>query len=80
MSYPQKWITNEDKPRRITAVGRAAIDPDCVVAYLDSDKQRKRPLWLIDGGSTDKEVVTVVGLHEGLPGDTPKVRAFRLSP
>lgn len=75
--YPQSWMTIEDKPRRLVAKGRSAVDPDVVVAYLVSDKSENDPLWLNDGGNKDKEVVTVIGLRKS--SDGKHVRAVRVS-
>lgn len=81
--YPRHFMTNEDAPRRMIAIGRSGIDPDVVVAYLDSDKKREKTLWLIDGGNPEKEVVTVIGLDDekALPGTStkPRIRAIRLA-
>lgn len=41
----EHWVTCEDKPRLLRVAGTAAIDPDCLVAYLEnSDKG----LWIVE--------------------------------
>lgn len=40
------WHTIETSPRRLIVSGIAAIDPDCLVAYLD--EADAKPLWIVE--------------------------------
>lgn len=60
MKYARIWITDEIPVRCLTVQGRSAIDPDCLVAYVEgSDK----PLWIIDDGSPQTKRAAVCGLE-----------------
>jgi hypothetical protein len=45
MSEPEIWLTDEEPPRRLRVLGVAAVDPDCLVAYLEGSKQA---LWIVE--------------------------------
>lgn len=45
---PDGYFTKEAHPRTLIVAGRSSIDPDCLVAYLESDTERKRPLWIVE--------------------------------
>ena len=72
MTFPRRWMTAEEPPRRLTAKGVSGVDPDCLVAYLDGDDH---PLWMVWNGDPRKETATVVGW----PGDERRmVTAIRV--
>lgn len=49
MSDDTTWLTIEEIPRRLIISGRSAIDPDVLVAHLESEPEGKA-LWIVDGG------------------------------
>jgi hypothetical protein len=57
----QTWITLEQVPRRLTVKGRAQMDPDCLVAYIEGSAE---PLWIVDDGAkTDRCFVIGLGVR-----------------
>lgn len=62
------WITDETPARCLIVKGRSALDPDCLVAYVEGGT---KPLWIVDDG-IQKDGAYVCGLDG-------KVRARRVS-
>lgn len=57
------WRTLEPIPRKLEVKGISAVDPDCLVAYLDQDN---RPLWIVESS----------GLVCGLQTETYPFRVY----
>jgi hypothetical protein len=57
------WRTREPIPRKLEVKGISAVDPDCLVAYLDG---QGRPLWIVESS----------GLVVGLSAETYPFRVY----
>lgn len=44
------WVTIEIPPRALFVKGRSAVDPDCLVAYVEG--QPDKSVWIVDDGRT----------------------------
>jgi hypothetical protein len=59
------WVTLEAHPRRLIVKGRSAIDPDCLVAYLDDGTEQ--PLWIVQNASlTERCYVAGLDVHASM--------------
>lgn len=60
LTFPQKWMTIEDHPRMLTALGVAAASVDDLVAVGPNGE---KGIWIGWNGYTDQRPASVLGLE-----------------